>query len=439
MRPISVDHLPCALVELDAEGRILDANELFVAWTGLSLDELNGRPYASLRHRVPGVGGRSDSLVRVANIDGSSRPALVGRRETEDGRELLVLVDATERAEHEQQMLLSHALQERTRTRLELIIDSSIAFSAATTEQELVDILARTVAKAYQAEQSAVFLLDDLGTFTQASGSNPMRSIDDAAVLVDRASGLRKVLTVSGPTAGDEVASVLGHAMRDSGIDALLVAPIQHDDVLFGVFVAYFLHPRQFDSEAAPLADALAGQAAQAMTTLRLQRKLEHAAMHDETTGLPNRRRLETQLLEYGRSSSALVATLFIDLDGFKRVNDGLGHHVGDLLLREVGERLQSAVRTEDLVARYGGDEFVVVCEVPETAAAEDVADRIRRSIELPFQDVPDGFPISASIGMSIARTEDPAWNPDRLIREADHAMYSAKNAGGNRVVGSAV
>ncbi len=438
MRPIEVDDLPCALVMLDADGRITESNDVFAAWTGLSHEELNGRAYASLRHRISGVGGRSDGLVRIAHIDGSTRAVVVDERDNEAGR-LLTLVDATERAEHEKALMRSHALQERTRNRLQLIIDSSIAFSAATTEQELVDILAVTVAKAYQAEQSAVFLVDDLGNFTQAAGSNPLHSISETGTLVERASGLRAVLTVSGPSAGDDVTPILGHAMRDSAVDALLVAPIQHDDVLFGVFVAFFLHPRQFDSEAAPLADALAGQAAQAITTLRLQRQLEHAAMHDETTGLPNRRRLETQLLEYGRSSAALVATLFIDLDGFKRVNDGLGHHVGDLLLREVGNRLQAAVRSEDLVARYGGDEFVVICEVPELAAAEEVADRIRHAIEEPFAEVPAEFPISASIGMSIARTGDPGWNPDRLIREADHAMYSAKNAGGNRVVGSAV
>ena len=437
MRPSDADDLPCALVELDAEGRIVDANALFEEWTGLALTELAGRTFVSLRRRIGGVGGPSEGLVRLANTDGTARAVIVDSRRV-DGRELLALVDATERAEHEQALMRSQALQERTRNRLQLIIDSSIAFSAATTEQELVDILATTVAKAYQAEQAAVFLLDELGGFTHASGDNALRSDSETGALVAHASSLRRVLTVSGTAAAEAVTPILGHAMRDSAVDAVLVAPIQHDDVLFGVFVAYFLHPRQFDSEAAPLADALAGQAAQAITTLRLQRRLEHAAMHDETTGLPNRRRLETQLLEYERSSAALVATLFIDLDGFKRVNDNLGHHVGDLLLREVGERLQAAIRGEDLVARYGGDEFVVVCEVPEPTAAEEVADRIRRAIEEPFQDLPAGFPISASIGMSLARTEDPGWNPDRLIREADHAMYSAKNAGGNRVVGSA-
>ena len=438
MRPIAADDLPCALVELDAEGRIADVNAVFADWTGLSREELLGQRFTSFRQRFSGIGGRSNGLIRLTNADGTSRPVIVDRRERDDG-ESLVLVDATDRAEREQELMRSQALQERTRNRLELIIESSIAFSAATTEQELVDILASTVAKAYQAEQAAVFLLDDLGAFLHAAGSNPLHALPDTAALVDRASGLRRVMTVSGFAQADEVSPVLGRAMRAANVDAVLVAPIQHDDVLFGVFVAFFLHPRQFDSEAAPLADALAGQAAQTITTLRLQRQLEHAAMHDETTGLPNRRRLETQLLEYARSIPALVATLFIDLDGFKRVNDNLGHHVGDILLREVGRRLQEVVRGEDLVARYGGDEFVVVCEVPDLAAAEDVADRIRLAIGLPFPGLPQGFPISASIGMSVARTEDPDWNPDRLIREADHAMYSAKNAGGNRVVGATV
>jgi diguanylate cyclase (GGDEF)-like protein len=436
VRPFAADDLPCALVELDDEGRIRDANAVFVSWTGLSMEELAGRPFTSLRNRISALVGTSDGLVRLANVDGTSRAVVVGRRRIVGG-EVLALVDATERADREEALVRSQTLQQRTRNRLELIIDSSIAFSGATDEQALVDILATTVAKAYQAEQSAVYLLDETGGFRQASGSYPLRSAEQTDSLLAQAAAPRRVVTISGVAAADAIARVLGQALRDAGVDAVLVSPIQHDDLLFGVFVAFFLHPRQFDSEAAPLADALAGQAAQAITTLRLQRQLEHAAMHDETTGLPNRRRLETELLEYQSSASTLVATLFIDLDGFKRVNDHLGHHTGDLLLREVGLRLQAAVRQDDLVARYGGDEFVVVCEVPDAVSAEEVADRIRRSIEQPFSDLPQGFPISASIGMSVARTADPDWNPDRLIREADHAMYSAKNAGGNRVVGA--
>jgi diguanylate cyclase (GGDEF)-like protein len=438
VRPIAVDELPCALVELDDHGRVVDANTVLAEWTGIDRPELAGRTFDSLLRQHDPEYGLSDTLVRLANIDGSSRAVIIERRPIPGG-ERLVLLDATARAEYEDGLVRSRALQNRTRNRLELIIDASIAFSAATTEKKLVDILATTVAAAYQAEQAAVFLIDGQGRFEEAAGSNPLHSAQETAALVLKAAALRRVMTISGFDAADAVNPVLGAAMRDAGVHAVLASPIQHDDVLFGVFCCFFLHPREFDSEAAPLADALSGQAAQAATTLRLQRQLEHAAMHDETTGLPNRRRLETELLEYAQSPSAMIATLFIDLDGFKRVNDGLGHHAGDLLLREVGERLQAAVRGGDLVARYGGDEFIVVCEVPEAAAAQDVAERIRLSLGLPFRDLPDGFPISASIGMSIARTADSAWTPDRLIREADHAMYSAKNAGGNRIVEAAI
>ncbi|MGH1550043.1 PAS domain-containing protein [Leifsonia poae] len=175
-----MDDLPCALVELDAEGRIVDSNDLFRQWTGLSPEELSGRPYASLRQRIVGIGGRSESLVRLANIDGTSRAVMASSR-TVDGRDVVVLVDASERAEHEREMLQSQVLQERTRNRLQLIIDSSISFSAATTEQELVDILVTTVAQAYQAEQAAVFLVDDLEAFTHAGGSNPLQAVEDAA------------------------------------------------------------------------------------------------------------------------------------------------------------------------------------------------------------------------------------------------------------------
>lgn len=256
MRPIAADDVPSALLSLDGEGRITDANAVFEEWTGLSLAELTGRPFTSLRTRIAGIGGRSDGFVRLANVDGTSRPVIVGSRVTDDG-ELLVLVDATERAERELELMRSQTLQERTRNRLQLIIDSSIAFSAATTEQELVDILVGTVAKAYQAEQVAVFLHDDTGGFTHSSGSNPLRDPQQTVSLVSQVSALRSVVAISGTTEADEFSPIVGQAMRDAAVDAVLVSPIQHDDVLFGVFVAFFLHPRSFDSEAAPLADAL--------------------------------------------------------------------------------------------------------------------------------------------------------------------------------------
>ena len=236
MRPIAADDVPCALLSLDSEGRITDANAVFEQWTGLSLAELIGRPFTSLRTRVAGVGGRSDGFVRLANVDGSSRPVIVGKQETDAG-EVLVLVDATERAQREQELVRSQALQERTRNRLELIIDSSIAFSAATTEQELVDILATTVAKAYQAEQCAVFLLDDTGGFAQSSGSNPLRDLQQTAALVSQVSALREVVAISGTVEGDGFSPVLGQAIFEGGdhlVEAGVLAPVLDDGAGMG-------------------------------------------------------------------------------------------------------------------------------------------------------------------------------------------------------------
>lgn len=433
MRSLAADDLPCAVVQLDASGVIVDANAVFADWAARPLAELIGRPLDGLLR--PSKNPASDgSVLRMTGADGRRRALMPTRSTLPDG-ELVVLVDATERMAFEDRLTRSRSLEERTRNRLELVIEASIAFATATTETELADILATTVARAYGAEESAVFLLNDHGGFEQASGSNPLEVAVDLSSLAPRASMLREVVKLSGADQAEELSPALGRAFREVGVYALLAAPIRHDDEIFGLWVCFFLHPRTFDAEAAPLADALSGQAGQVATSLRLQHQLEHAAMHDETTGLANRRFLETLLPDYSRAPETLTAVLFIDLDGFKAVNDSLGHHAGDLLLREVGARLKAVVRHEDLVARYGGDEFVVVCEVPDSAAAHDVAERIRREVRRPFDDLPDGFPVSASIGLSIARTEESAWNPDLLIRLADQAMYTAKNAGGDRIV----
>lgn len=421
------DALPAAVVRLDAAGRILDGNAVFAGWAGEQ--ELVGRPLSDV------LRSRDDGFDTIAHVDGSRRPVLATRTRSGDG-ELVVLLDATEPTIREGRLSRDRALEVRTRNRLELIIDASIAFSDAATEAELAEILANTVARSYQAEQAAVFLVADAGeSLALAAGTDPLADRPPARALIERVADERHVVTISDAAQADALAPGLGEAMRTAAVDAVLVAPIRHDAIVFGVFVCFFLHPRRFDREAAPLADALAGQAGQAATTLRLQRQLEHAAMHDETTGLPNRRLLEAQLVSSAQVSHALMATLFIDLDGFKTVNDELGHHVGDQLLRRVGDRLQASVRHEDFVARYGGDEFVVVCEVPDAEVAHEIAERIRASIEAPYSDLPAGAAVQASIGMCIARPGGHGWNPDYLIRVADQAMYSAKNAGGNRVV----
>jgi diguanylate cyclase (GGDEF)-like protein/PAS domain S-box-containing protein len=156
---------------------------------------------------------------------------------------------------------------------------------------------------------------------------------------------------------------------------------------------------------------------------------LAHQASHDLLTGLPNRAEL-LGLMGAAFDAQEPLALLFIDLDRFKWVNDSLGHEAGDLLLVEVSDRLRRVLRPGDVVARLGGDEFVVLAHgvrevAPAVALADRVADAMRRPVLLPGNR--ESY-ASASIGIAIAGADD---RPETLLRDADTAMYQAKDAGG--------
>lgn len=180
----------------------------------------------------------------------------------------------------------------------------------------------------------------------------------------------------------------------------------------------------------------LADQAAVALTNAQLLDELQHQALHDSLTGLPNRVMLVDRLkqtLARARRDETHVALLFCDLDRFKHVNDSLGHLVGDELLVEVTHRLRSMVREADTVARLGGDEFAVLLSgLHDEGEAMRVADRIVEVISAPVALAGDEFYVTASVGVSIARCGG-ASSTD-LLRQADDAMYAAKAAGGGVV-----
>ena len=167
---------------------------------------------------------------------------------------------------------------------------------------------------------------------------------------------------------------------------------------------------------------------------VRLQQALEHQAFHDDLTDLANRALLRDRLdhaLARSRRTAATVAVLFADLDGFKMINDTLGHDTGDLLLAEVGERLRHSVRDGDTAARLGGDEFAVLLDEssPEDAAA--TAYRILDSLREPFAVEGREIFVRASIG--VADNHDDALDADELLCRADIAMYAAKARGRDR------
>lgn len=165
---------------------------------------------------------------------------------------------------------------------------------------------------------------------------------------------------------------------------------------------------------------------------LHLQRSL-----HDRLTGLPNRDLLDdrmNQALALARRDSERHAGFFVDLDGFKNVNDQLGHEVGDRVLREIARRLVAATRETDTISRLGGDEFfLLVQDIGSCDAAVHLAEKLILIIEEPVASVPDMPAISASIGICLFPQMGLESTPDAIIRCADQAMYRAKAAGKRR------
>lgn len=164
------------------------------------------------------------------------------------------------------------------------------------------------------------------------------------------------------------------------------------------------------------------------------ERLLTRQAMHDGLTGLPNRVLLMdriSQALARAHRRSTRLAVFFVDVDGFKTVNDTRGHAAGDLLLIEVGLRLSELGREGDTVARLAGDEFVVLCEdIPNRSAAEDMGRRLLAALERPYEIDRDVLRTTASIGIALSWRDE---NAAELLQNADIAMYRAKDAGRGR------
>ncbi len=179
----------------------------------------------------------------------------------------------------------------------------------------------------------------------------------------------------------------------------------------------------------------LIGSAEDITATIKRQEQLEVEAITDPLTGAANRRGLEmalTDLLAPGEHHRRF-GVLLCDLDGFKQVNDSLGHDAGDAVIREIGRRLQTLVRADDLVARLGGDEFVILAKgIPDYDHCMEFAERILPALRAPF-DIGDAhIELSGSIGVAVSEASSTMLT---VLQMADHAMYEAKRAGRNQAM----
>ena len=166
------------------------------------------------------------------------------------------------------------------------------------------------------------------------------------------------------------------------------------------------------------------------------ERRLQHLANHDPLTGLANRTLLQekvTMSMLFAQRTNALMAVAFLDLDNFKFINDTFGHDAGDLVLKEVANRLRHNVREEDTIARMGGDEFVlVITSEPSLAHVGDMVERVRVSLSAPVHI--NGKEVSPGVSIGVSLFPRDGDTVDRLMRAADAAMYHAKTSGRNNV-----
>jgi diguanylate cyclase (GGDEF)-like protein/PAS domain S-box-containing protein len=169
-------------------------------------------------------------------------------------------------------------------------------------------------------------------------------------------------------------------------------------------------------------------------TRKHFEQELAHRALHDPLTGLPNRTlfldRLGHGLLRLRRHPGQL-AVFFVDLDRFKLANDTMGHDVGDAILRDAVTRITGAVRADDTVARFGGDEFTILCENADETEACRIAQRLLDAFTAPFDHEGREFHLTASVGIRI--TDEFSASPDAILRDADVALYAAKRHGRGR------
>ncbi|HEX2097170.1 MAG TPA: EAL domain-containing protein [Solirubrobacterales bacterium] len=227
-------------------------------------------------------------------------------------------------------------------------------------------------------------------------------------------------------------------ALKALGARSSLAVPIAGKELPFGVFDIHSTEPSRFTPQDVHFVQASANVLADALERHTADEALRHRVLHDALTGLPNRLSFIDSLrdaLVRAAASGSPVGVLFLDLDHFKLINDSIGHHAGDELLRAVAPRLRSHLRPGDIVARFGGDEFgILVDRLTDEDEAVAIADRVADAFTEPYSMGGADHFVTASIGIAVARpsTREPV-DADMLIRDADAAMYRAKEGGRGR------
>ena len=449
------EHAACGHLSTTMDGVIVRVNETLLRWLDKQREEVlgtsftlllesGGRMFYETRQRPVLLlqGEVREIAMRFQRDDGTTVPVLVNSVVVNDaaGQPVEVrsaIFDSTERQQYERELIDARRAAETSSERLHALQNATTAFAASTEEEEVVHALTEAVRTAVAATAVCAMVEEPNGDIRAVGGRHLLDEVVPGARWPVYDEALR---TMEHQAIGrlSETDAETADAMRAARVESFTVLPVQNDAGVRGLIVSFFGRERELSEAAVDLKLSITKQAMQALKSMRLQRMLEQLALYDELTGLANRKLLEEQLtlaIASALRDASSLALMFIDLDGFKAVNDNLGHRAGDAVLHEVGERLRGVVRQNDLVGRLGGDEFVVICETVDAESAQTVAGRITDAIRAPYPGVPASLPVSASVGVVLTL---PAGHhvptSDELLTRADAAMYRSKNGGRDRV-----
>ena len=399
------DQLPDGLCLTDRAGIITYVNPAWADLQGLSSGaDAVGRRLASLH---PHEDAHQGSLPYQIAVNSERRQRAVVAHQLPNGRRYWADVTATSLRDEQGEVI----------GRLSTVRDVTADRNAAATLKEAEERFRLT----FEQAPLGMATVTPEGRFLQVNDALCRMLGRSAAEMLTLG-----VLGITAPASRDEAHEMLRQRRED---EQFVQRYVHKDGHLVSVQVtASLIH----DPEGKPL--YYIAQCQDVTEEHRHRHRLTEQAFHDALTGLPNRLLLEDRLaqaLTRTHRQRHRIAVLFCDLDGFKGVNDRLGHQVGDEILRTVAARLQGCIRDVDTVARMGGDEFVVLLDgLTHSGQATDVAARIRDAIGNPYWVGEEEVSVGVSLGIALSSGSSSAAGT--LLRAADAAMYGAKMAGGN-------
>ncbi|HEX6942845.1 MAG TPA: EAL domain-containing protein [Gemmatimonadaceae bacterium] len=320
---------------------------------------------------------------------------------------------------------------------------TALSGTFAASMERLVGVVSKTVA-------APAALIALLGDDRRSFWAGPMWRdwfAHDAGALI-RCGLMQRTLDNGGTLSLNDLCAMDDIVLRSASVELNIMSVVaatflKADGTVGGIICVLDEAPREWSARDVAMLAEFGSIAATELQLRQLlsdrevrEQRLRHESVHDPLTGLPNRtlfmRRLSDATHRARRGHDGLFAVLFLDVDGFKLVNDSMGHHVGDEMLVSIAKRLEGCVRGGDIVARLGGDEFAILLErIIDVRDAAMVAERVQEALMTPLQI--GGYEHATSASIGVALSTGASEQPEYVLRSADIAMYRAKNTGRGR------